>query len=382
MLPKKAWTGIVAGVAVLIALFWFVNRPTSQTGAELNLRVGAVLPLTGDLASYGKNAKDGIELAAQQLNDKASKEFGGTIRISLVFEDSKGQPQLAVSAFQKLTTIDRVSCVIGDIASSSTLAMAPLANSKKVVLMSPAASAPGITDAGEFVFRVWPSDAFEASVIGDYLEKKPYRKIGLAYVNNDYGQAMLRIIDARLKNFGGVILDAEGFEQNARDLRAQLTKLAGAAPEVILLVSYPKDSIIFLRQYGELGLRIPIVSTSSFEDPQILKEQGKVAEGVVFSSPLPADDADAIVRNFRKAYEAHYTKKPGLVADYAYDALRVLVEAAKLVGATDGEALRLGLRKIIDFRGASGLINFDTNGDVIKPAGLKTVRNGEYVWLK
>lgn len=381
-MPKKAWIGIVAGAAVIIALFWFANRPAIQAEAELNLRVGVVLPLTGDLASYGKNAKDGIELAAQELNNMASKWGGGAIRVSLVFEDSKGQPQPAVSAFQKLTTVDRVSCVIGDVASSSTLAMAPLANSKKVILMSPAASAPGITDAGDFVFRVWPSDAFEASVIGDYLEKKPYRKVGLAYVNNDYGQAMLRIINARLKNFGGVILDAEGFEQNSRDLRAQLTKLAGAAPEVILLVSYPKDSIIFLRQYAELGLHVPIVSTSSFEDPQILKEQGKVAEGVVFSSPLPADEADVVVGNFRKAYEAKYTKKPGLVADYAYDALRILAEAAKLVGATDGESLRSGLGKIKDFRGASGLINFDANGDVVKPAGLKTVRNGEYVWLK
>lgn len=381
-MPKKAWIGIVAGAAVIIALFWFANRPANQAEAELNLRVGVVLPLTGDLASYGKNAKDGIELAAQELNNMASKWGGGAIRVSLVFEDSKGQPHPAVSAFQKLTTVDRVSCVIGDVASSSTLAMAPLANSKKVILMSPAASAPGITDAGDFVFRVWPSDAFEASVIGDYLEKKPYRKVGLAYVNNDYGQAMLRIINARLKNFGGVILDAEGFEQNSRDLRAQLTKLASAAPEVILLVSYPKDSIIFLRQYAELGLHVPIVSTSSFEDPQILREQGKVAEGVVFSSPLPADEADVVVGNFRKTYEAKYTKKPGLVADYAYDALRILAEAAKLAGATDGESLRSGLGKIKDFRGASGLINFDANGDVVKPAGLKTVRNGEYVWLK
>ncbi len=381
-MQKKTWIGIVTAAALLIAVLWFVNRLTKQTEAGLTLRVGVVLPLTGDLASYGKNAKDGIELAAQELNDMASKGGGGAVRISLVVEDSKGQPQPAVSAFQKLTTVDRVSCVIGDVATSSTLAIAPLANSSKVVLMSPAASAPAITDAGEFVFRVWPSDAFEASVVSDYLEKKPYRKIGVLYVNNDYGQAMLRIIGERLKTFGGAITDVEAFEQNTRDLRTQLSKLAAAAPEVIFLVSYPKDSITFLRQYAELGLQMPIVSTSSFEDPQILKEQGKVAEGVVFSSPLPADETDAVVGEFRKAYEAKYGKKPGLVADYGYDALRVLTEAAKLVGATDGEALRSGLGKIKDFHGASGLINFDKNGDVIKPAGLKTVRNGEYVWLK
>lgn len=369
--------------AALVAIVGISCNRAKKVGNEtMTIRVGAVLPLSGALASYGKNANEGIRLAAEQLSKQNVQVAGRTLIIHVVIEDSKGEPQPAVSAIQKLVTADNVSCVLGDVASSATLAMAPVANKNHVLLMSPAASAPAVTEAGEYVFRVWPSDAFEASVVANYMHKKPYRKIAVLYVNNDYGQAMRRNITSAVQGFGATIAVAEAFQQNATDIRAQLTKLSAAKPEVLFLISYPKDSVLALRQYSELGLQIPIVSTSSFEDPQILKEQGKVAEGVVYTSPLPAEESDPIVSGFRESYEAKYSKKPGLVADYAYDALRVLIEAAILGGGVDGDNLRIGLRKVKDFKGASGLINFDANGDVIKPAGLKTVKNGEYIWLK
>jgi branched-chain amino acid transport system substrate-binding protein len=138
------------------------------------VRVGVVLPLTGDLAAYGNNAKDGIELAAQESNGPALGPQGISVR--LLVEDSKGDPQTAVSSLQKLITIDRVSCVIGDVASSPTLAMAPIANQNRVVLLSPAASSPKITKAGEFIFRDWPSDDFEASGMAEYVKEKGYRE--------------------------------------------------------------------------------------------------------------------------------------------------------------------------------------------------------------
>jgi branched-chain amino acid transport system substrate-binding protein len=332
------------------------------------------------LASYGSNAKDGIELAAKELNDSSSKTGGTAIR--LVVEDSKGEPQQAVSALQKLVTVDRVSCVIGDVASSATLAMAPIANRNKVVLLSPAASAPAITTAGEFVFRDWPSDAFEASVMAGYMKEKPYRKIAVLFVNNDYGQAMLHSFTSLITSFGGSIVATESFQDNSTDLRAQITKLAAVHPEVVYLISYPKDTIVFLRQYTELGVHIPLVSTSSFQDPRILESEGATAEGVVFTSPIPPAKEDPVVAGFRASYVKMFGKDPGLVADYGYDALKLLAEAARISGGIDGEHLRSGLEKIKDFHGASGLINFDRNGDVLKAAGLKTVKDGKFVWLQ
>ncbi len=368
-------------VAATLGLFaWFLVQSCSSPQNPNVLRVGVVLPLTGDVAAYGNNAKDGIELAEEELNARAQQDGGITIRTFI--EDSKGEPQQAVSAVQKLLAANGVFCVIGDVTSSATLAMAPIMNKNKVVLMSPAASAPTISQAGEFVFRVWPSDDFEASVVANYMQNKPYRKIAVLLVNNDYGQAMLRSITSRVSAFGGTIVAAEAFQQNTTDLRTQITKLVASKPEVLFLVSYPKDSVLFLRQYAELGIHVPIVSTSSFDDPQILKDEGKAAEGTVFSSPLPPDVTDPVVAGFRESYTRRFGKKPGLVADYGYDALRVLAEAAKLSGGTDGKKLRSGLHQIRDFHGASGLITFDASGDVLKPAGLRIVQDGKYASLK
>src|ERR1039458_3494177 len=217
-------------IAALLGLFaWFlVESCTSRQDSNL-LRVGLVLPLTGDLASYGNNAKDGIELAETELNAQAQQTGG--IKIRTFIEDSKGEPQQAVSAVQKLLAADGVSCVIGDVASSATLAMAPIANKNRIVLMSPAASAPAISGAGEFVFRVWPSDDFESSVVADYVRNKPYRRIAILYVNNDYGQAMLRSVTSRLQSFGGAILAEEAFQQNATDLRTQITRYLENGPD-------------------------------------------------------------------------------------------------------------------------------------------------------
>jgi len=355
-----------------------VKNPASR-GREL--RVGVVLPLTGDLAAYGSNARDGIELAAEQLNDTPGGGSDSVLRIRLFVEDSKGEPASAVSAFRKLVSLDNVTCVIGDVGSSPTLAMAPIANEAKVVLMSPAASAPAISQAGPFVFRVWPSDVFEAAGVAAYLGRRGYHRIAVVYVNNDYGQAMLGALRLKVQEFGATVIAAEAFDQNSTDMRTQLTKARSSHPDVLVLFSYPKDSAIILRQFGELGLRAPIVATSSFEDPQVISAAPRIAEGVVFTSPMAPSASDSAVSRFRHSYQDKYKRAPGLVADYGYDALRVLAAAAGLSKGMDGEHIRSGLAQIKNFDGASGLINFDANGDVIRQAGLKVVRNGSFVWL-
>jgi len=368
-------------IAAVIGLCWVAASCTKkETDSTRVLRVGVVLPLTGSMASYGANAKDGIQLAASEINSRAANSPDAS-KIELVVEDSNGEPRPAVSAFQKLVSVDKVTAVIGDVGSSATLAMAPIANQQKVLLFSPAASSPTITGAGEFVWRNWPSDAFEASVMVDYLKRKQFKKISLVLLNNDYGQAMLQTVKKGLEGSGVEIVATEFFLQDVTDLRAQVTKASEPKPDVIYLISYPKDSIVFLRQYTELGVTIPVVSTSSFEDASILANQAKAAEGVVFTSPKPPGVNDPKVLSFKSNYVKTYNKEPGLVADYSYDALNLLVEAAKLGGGVSGEQLKAGLGKITDFHGASGLINFDKNGDVIKPAGLKTVKDGKYVWL-
>jgi branched-chain amino acid transport system substrate-binding protein len=377
-LRKRSWSVWVMGaVALCIASSIVAGCARRESGAtqQTTLKIGAVLPLTGDLATYGQNAKEGIELAVEEINSQ------GDIKVQVVYEDSKGQAQAAVSAMQKLITVDKVSCIIGDVASSPTLAMAPIANQRKIVILSPAASSPNITAAGEFVFRIWPSDDFEASVMADYVKQKGYKKVAVLHVNNDYGKAMYEAFAKNVAKAGITIAAVETFQQNATDVRAQLTKIKAVQPDAIYLISYPKDSIVILGQYRQLGIKAPLLATSAFEDPQILEMQKEAAEGVVFTSPIPPDPKDQVVSTFRSKYRAKFGKEPGLVADYGYDALKLVVEAVRLGGGTDGQNIKRGLERVKDFKGASGLINFDANGDVVKPSGIKTVRDGQFIWL-
>ena len=376
-LLNSKWTtqmSFVALSAILLAGCPKKQPPPEQPTEQKTMSIGVVMPLTGDLATYGQNAKNGIEMAAQEINHK------GDIKVELFTEDSKGQPQTAVSAMQKLISANKVSAIVGEMGSSAFLAMAPIANRQKVVIVSPAASSPAITNAGEYVFRIWPSDDFEASVIADYTRRKGYKKVAIVFVNNDYGRAMRETFGRKIKGFGASIVASELFQQNSTDMRAQLTKVKAAQADVIFLISYPKDTVIFLSQSQQLGMNLPILSTSTFEDPKILQAQKVAAEGVVFSSPVPPDPKDDVVANFKSAYQKKFGKEPGLVADYGYDCLKILVEGAQRGGGTDGPSIQQGLQKIKNFKGASGLINFDPNGDVVKPAGLKTVKNGKFVW--
>ena len=364
------------GLVVILAGVLFIFGCAKKSVEEI--KIGAILPLTGDLATYGENAKEGITLLTEEIN--AHGGINGK-KIVILFEDSKAQPNQAVTAMKKLLDIDKVLAVIGDVASSPTLAFAPITNKSKVVVVSPAASSPDITNAGSYIYRVWPSDVFEAGRIGHYVKKAGIKKISLFYVNNDYGKAMVQEFKNQIKDTGIMIAIEENFEQNTTDVRTQLTRIKSLNPENIYLISYPKDSVIILRQYKEMGLKSKLLSTSSFEDPMILKEVGNVAEGTLFTSPIPPEETDPVGAAFRKNYEKRFGKKPGLVADYGYDALKVVIEALKISGEISKEGVSKGIQKIKDLKGATGLINFDENGDVIKPSGIKTVENKKYVWV-
>lgn len=389
---KKIWTWIGIAALILIAVFVFggIGNNSSQpaTGnifapVEIKdvqpIKIGAILPLTGDLANYGENVKDGINLLSEEINAKGGIDGK---KVVVIFEDSKGQPDQGVAAIQKLIGVDNVTAIIGDVASSPTLAFAPIANKNKLVVVSPSASSPDITNAGQYIYRVWPSDIFESSKMTDYIKEQNVKSVALLYINNDYGRAMAQEIKKRLGN-SNIVVTEESFDQDTTDVRAQLTKIKDSNPEYLYLIGYAKDSIVILRQYKEMGLKSKLLATSSsLEDPQVLKEVGDVVEGIVYTSPIPSDATDPIVAAFIKNYEARYGKKPGLIADYGYDSLNVILESMELSGDTSKDGVFKGIQQIKDVKGATGLINFDENGDVMKPSGIKTIKNGTYVWLE
>ena len=338
------------------------------------------MPLTGDAAIWGQNDKEGMDLAAEEIN-KSNKLKGKKVKI--IYEDSEALPQKAVSAFKKLVDIERVTTIIGDIASSPTFAIAPLAHQNEIVLLSPGATAPKLSESGPFFFRIWNSDAEEGDKIADFaFYRLNLKKIAIFYINNDYGKGLKDIFFLEYEKRGGHISMFESFQQNDTDYKAQLNKIRIDNPDAIYLVGYPKEIPLILRQIKEMGIKKQILGSVAFEDPGIAELAKDASEGVIYPYPIDPDPSSPTVSNFIDSFRKKYNKSPGIGANAGYDAVNMIIKAIELSGGAKGEDIKNGLNMIKDYHGASGVMEFDKNGDVHKPIGFKIIRDGKFVWYE
>ncbi len=344
------------------------------------IRIGAILPLTGSAAVWGQNDKEGMDLAIEEINND-----GGVIgkEIQLLYEDSEATPQKAVGSFHRLIKVEKVQAIIGDIASSPTLAIAPLAQENKIVLLSPGATAPKLSEAGPYFFRIWNSDADEGKATAEYAyEVLGYRKVAIIYINNDYGKGLKDVFENEFNVIGGKIDIIEVFDQNATDYKTQLNKIRARELDAVYLVGYPREIPLILRQAKEIGLKKQIIGSVAFQDPGIVELAKEAAEGVIYPYPIDPDLESSAVAHFIAAFQQKYGKEPGIGANAGYDAVKMIAKAIELSGEYTGEGVRKGLNRLEEYRGSSGIMTFDENGDVHKPIGFKTISKGKFVWYE
>ena len=308
---------------------------------------------------------------------------GGVLgrKLEVVYEDTQALAKEGVSAYRKLVTIDKVSAIIDDSVSGVTLAMAPMAEKDKVVILATGATAPAISEAGDFIFRIWNSDAYEGEVAAKHAyEDLDSRSAAILYINNDYGKGLEQVFTLEFTKLGGKVAASESFAQSATNLRTQLTKIKAAKPDVLYLVGFPKETPIALKQARELQLDVPVLGTVVIHDPNLIEAAGEAAEGLSF--PFPKDATGEHVEAFRAAFRVKYGEDPPVVADVGYDAVKMLARAIALSGGSTGEDIRRGLNMLKDYPGASGTMTFDENGDVRKPMGIKSIRNQRFEWTQ
>ncbi len=378
LLAKTNGNRLVATFIVLLGIALSLGCAKKEIE---EIKIGAVLCLTGSGAPYGEDALRGIKLAIDETNAQ-----GGVIgkKLKLIVEDDQTDPKTSTSVIAKLINQDKVKVIIGAITSSSTLADAPKAEKARVILFSPGASNPKITEAGDYIFRNWISDALEGKAMADYLyQKESARNIAILYINNDYGMGLKDVFKGRFEELGGKVTIIEVYNQDESDFRSQLIKIKNANPECIYLPGYYREMALILRQAKEIGLNIPFRSVVTFEEPELLKLAGDEAESVIYSSPFynPYSLEDYIaefVGNFRKIYG----RNPGIFAAHGYDAVKIIAYAINEAGVFEIEVVKNALYGIKNFPGVSGLTSFDRNGDVIKPVAIKTVKNGQFVVLE
>ena len=369
---KKIWIGIIIILVVALAIVLVVTQ-TKKEPEEI--KIGVLMPLTGTQAKYGESIKQGIDLAVKEAN-----AIGGIERklIKLTYEDYQGSPEKAVSGIQKLISIDHVKAIIGAFGSSATLAVSPIAEKNRVVLLSPSSSSPKITNAGDFIFRNEISEDYGAKQSAELYYKAGFTKIGILYINNDYGIGVKDITIQIYDLLKGTITDVESFDEDTTDFRTQLLKIEKSNPKAILIIGY-KEMIQILKQIKELGIKQQLLSTPMFEDPEIIANVGDLANGVIYTyygtySPESKQD---VVRRFVVQFKNEYRIEPSYYAALAYDAAKILIQAITKSGY-DATKIKNVLYQMQNFPGVSGSTSFDKNGDVIKPVILKSVRNKKF----
>ena len=254
--------------------------------------------------------------------------------------------------------------------------------SKGVVILSPTASSPKITYAGDYIFRNTYSDAIEGAKTAEFASKElKYGKAGILFINNDYGVGLKDAFKRKFEELGGKIVIDEGYDPKTTDFRTILVKVKERSPEVIYIAGYSEMGQL-LRQMRETGIKIPVLSCIMFEISDIAKVAGKAAEGVIYAYPsYDPEKGNEITLKFAKKFKEKYGTLPDPEAAFSYDAVKILALAMEKGGFTS-EDIKNALYKIKGYNGITGKTSFDENGDVIKPVGFKRVHNGKYEWLK
>jgi branched-chain amino acid transport system substrate-binding protein len=368
---RRAPTIAAASAAVLplVLALCACSRPPLEP-----IDVGVLVPLTGSLSVWGVNTERGIRLAAEHVN--AAGGVDGR-RIRLLVEDSECKPETAVTVLRGWTARGDVPVVLGAICSSDVLAMAPIAERGEVVILSTGASNPAISDAGEFVFRNWPSDRIQGELTADYAYGRGLRNVAILFVDNAYGRGLEAVFGEHFGALGGAlaVTPSESYTEGDGDFRAQLSRIAGSGADALYLPAYTREYPLILAQARELGLEIPIVASETFDDPATIERSGAAAEGVVFPSPASFDRSAPQGRAFVAAFERAYGEPPGITSDTAFDAMNIVAGAIS-AGARTGPEIRDFLNALEDYPGIAGVVEFDARGDAPKRIVFYSVSGG------
>jgi branched-chain amino acid transport system substrate-binding protein len=362
-----------------------------QKSDDNTIKVGLIAELTGDIPAVGASCKNSAEMAVKEINDAGGLDIGGKkYKIELFIEDSASKPDQAASAAQKLITQKNVIAIIGPNSSSNAIPASEIAESSKVVLVTPWSTNPKATlDARtsapkKYIFRAAFIDPFQGRVVAKFsMDNLKAKKAAVLYdVASDYNKGIAEFFKQTFEESGGKIVAFESYTTNDKDFSAQLTKIKNASPDVIFLPNYYNEVPLQLQQAHRLGIKALFVGSDSWGSQDLIKLCGKDCEGHYFSTHYSAQSEAPAVKKFIEAYKRAYNNTPDDVAALTYDSFGLLRQALTGAGKLDRQAVRDAMAKIPNYDGVTGKMQFkEGSGDPIKSAVILQIKEGKFVWF-
>ncbi|MGB7605315.1 MAG: ABC transporter substrate-binding protein [Lutisporaceae bacterium] len=370
----------------IVMIFSIIAVGCGQQGAtnqpkEDVIKIGVFEPLTGTNAAGGALELEGIKLA-NKLHPTALGK-----KVELVILDNKSDKVEAANAATRLVDQDKVSVVLGSWGSGLSIAAGVVFKDAGVPAIGTSATNPLVTLNNDYYFRVCFIDPFQGNVMANYaFNQVKVKKVAfIIEKSNDYSVGLAKFFEDTFKQLTGddkAIVYRGYYNTGDQDFTAQLTGIKASGAEAIFAPGNFTESALIMKQAKELGLTLPILGGDTWETPDVIEVAGLAAEGIVFSTFFDANaKLTATTTEFLEAYSKEYGKEPAAVTALGYDAYLLALNAIERAGKAEPQAIRDALAVTKDFPGAAGLVSLDANGDAVKSAVIKTVKNGKFTYL-
>ena len=357
-------------------------------GAAEELRIGALLSVTGPAAFLGAPEARTLEMLAEQANAR-----GGIAghKVRLIVKDTGGSPEKAVSFARQLIDEEKVFAIIGPSTSGETMAVKAIAEEGKTPLVSLAAAEVIVNPVAPHVFKTAQKDSHAAALVFQDMKRRGITRIAFFSSNTGFGKAGKEQVARLAPEHGIQIVLDEVYDKAATDLTAEATKLKGSNAQAVLNWSIEPAQSILVKNIRQLGLTLPIYQSHGFGNLAYAKAAGTAAEGVIF--PLgklavadalpPGDPQRKVLVEYRDAYQKRWGEEVSGFGGYAWDAFQLVAAAVEKVGL-DRARVRTALENTQGFVGQSGIFRFspqDHNGLGIDSFVMLTVKDGRFVPL-
>jgi branched-chain amino acid transport system substrate-binding protein len=344
---------------------------------------GHVGSMTGQEATFGDSTDKGIRLAIDELNAKGGMKGK---RFDLKTYDDQGKPEEAALAATRLITQDKVTVLLGEVASSRSLAMAPIADANRVPHITPSSTNPKVTKDGDktrpFVFRVCFIDPFQGTVMAKFATEKGVKKVAiLRDIGSAYSVGLADYFLTKYKELGGTIIDDQSYKAGDQDFKAQLTAIKAKRPEAIYIPGYYTDVALIARQARELGIKVPLMGGDGWDSAKLFEIGGAAIEGSFFSNHYSQEDPSPRIQDFIKRYKERWGAVPDSMAATGYDAAMVAGDAISRAKDGTGEAIAEAIAATKDYPGVTGVITIDKDHNAVKPAVVLEVKGGKAVFV-
>lgn len=372
---RRKWF-VISALFLIVGLFCNLASCKSK---NTPVTIGAVFPLTGPAAQYGRYMQEGTELA---LDDAVREGIVKPSEVRLVFEDGAADPAKSVTAFKKLIDVDHPMAVA--LATSGvTLAIKPIANKSHVVILNGSAISPEIEDEDDYCFSFLSDARVEGTFIADFAVMNGWKQLGIMYRNDASGIAFRDAFKDRLQSLGASLAYEDAHQPGENNFRPFLPKIAARQDlDALFIASFGPEAAAFVKQAREQGVHTQLLAYTTFYSPKVLELAGPAANGVFFSAPGfdPASDQPSVVELRDKIAKKYNHSEVNYYHAVHYDAAMLVLHAIA-AGARDGEAVRAYLAKQKEYNGKSGKIVFGKNGSAEVSLRMYTISDGKFLPL-